>query len=213
MKTLIIIIITFFPSLLLSQTLLLKGEETSQRFVKIEQVSQDGYIFESCQGSIKNLNCEALFSDDPIFNRKDLISLVHRNARNGQLAMGADIALVAGSIYIGIALAAKFTVVALAGKVSLDGGVAGLSGILYGTVPGGVSGGVIVSKIDALDPFIHFDMAKSFKAAIGIASEGDLEDLESYLDDEFRILIIEDFSFAQLKEKLKAQLASLQPIR
>lgn len=215
--------ITFAPKLkkialtgvlLLSQlnqaSTLIKAEETPYKYIKATEITNNRYIFEECHGNEQGLSCRNLFSDYRTFSSSDIKKLADMNGRHALYAAGADVAILAFSVYLGLIAGAKATAAYYIGTgASLDGGVAAVGGFLFGAPSGTALGTTLAAGLDELDPFVHRDMSIALEEVIGVADPDDLDDVNAQRRRDGMTVEIEDINFNQLKDKIVSQLQDL----
>ncbi|MDD0853080.1 hypothetical protein HBN50_08230 [Halobacteriovorax sp. GB3] len=190
---------------------LIKAEETKYRYIVTQRLENGLYEFSECAGEyLEELSCSRLPGINRAYSAREIKSLADMNERQAYYAAGADVAIVAASLYFGMILAAKATAAYyVAAGASLDGGVAAIGGVLGGTSSGGAVSSVVTISVDALDPFVHRDVSIALEEVIGIASDSNLEDVEAKEYGEDVIVEIEDINYDQLKNKIISQLEDL----
>ncbi|MEE3079345.1 MAG: hypothetical protein VX341_08430 [Bdellovibrionota bacterium] len=190
-----------------AQAVIIYGEETPDMYIKVTEY-RGKYIFDECEGLIEENKCFPLLGNME-FTREEINRLSNDKYVDGSLTVALNgVSLFGGAIFgalKGVKIATKFY---RKRGYSMDG-CPNCIGVV-GSVPGAGAVGIAQAIIDDLDPFIDYDLGKAYEAAIGIASEGDLEDIEARKEENELVVTVEDVNFMQLREKIYTQLLEVR---
>jgi len=183
-----------------ANAVIIQAEESPGKFIRAKEVIS-GYTFETCKVLGNSEQCSPMYNGT-VFQRSELNDLSDRNARYALYAVAGDTAAVVGGFFAGM-YAGLFV-------LAYDGAALAAASFLYGGTTGLAAGTTATFALDDLDPFVHRDTSIAYDAIIGVADEGDLEDVDSFTLNGELALIVEDLNFRQLENKLRGQLADIR---
>lgn len=179
---------------MLKAALFIKGEESSDTFIQAIQ-KEDTYYFLECRGSYTNYSCRPVNDKVYYLTRDEVESMASSKRVDVGLATVANLSGFYGLIKYSMIFGAKASIKYYAGYTARD---AAIGGVGIGLVAGTGLATTLSVFVDALDPFVHRDLALALDASTNNITRSDLEDIEAEGVDGITVVEVESLVTEQI---------------